>query len=239
MISTIVHRIGKAGRIYCERRTDLRPDNDITTTVDILRSRLVHIAERRLDFTLVNLEPKPLEWVESAGIAQGRHVSLALVYRGDGTRTYIDALPRSELRQDPTIRGTRAGIEAACAARHATFEIWTEREIDEDEHSLCLARTADLHQRTAYAGAQLEEANLKGIVRGLAARLSLTDVRPVDGGWAGRSTLTRILMAFLFELSDDPVTRITIWRPNIGAARRSRHLRRPFDAAAGPPSPTF
>jgi len=52
-----------------------------------------------------------------------------LVLRRTAFPVYREVKPEAALARDPTFRGRRKAIEAECAARGATFEIWTEGRI--------------------------------------------------------------------------------------------------------------
>lgn len=184
---------------------------------------LANLMRRTPDVVSVTCKPEAFRWTDGLSGKPHVHVPSVLVVWECGHRTYADAMSAGNLNADPTIAGIRARIEAECLARGAGYEIWTEMEIRKDLGVVQALRPASSEERSDYADALREQPSEtispSGVVRGLADRLGLLDVRPVGQGWVGRGRATGVPLALLCDLEVDPATRMLIWRPRIPGIR--------------------
>lgn len=185
---------------------------------------LASLMRRTPDVSSVTCQPEAFRWTDGLSGKSHVHVPSVLVVWDCCHRTYLDAMSASNLLADPTLAGIRARIEAECLARGAAYEIWTEDELHRDLGVVQALRPASSDERSAYAAALREQPSKTvlppGLVRGLAGRLGLVDVRPVGLCWVGRGSMTGIPMALLCDLAVDPATRIFVWKPRMPGSPR-------------------
>lgn len=93
----------------------------------LLERDLMVIQDIDPDVVVFTRKPETLIWKE--GRRQRRYIPDFRVVMQERKVVYREAMPRRTLDADPTLKGRRPRITDACAARGATFEIWTETEI--------------------------------------------------------------------------------------------------------------
>ncbi len=136
----------------------------------------------------------------------------ALVTRMDGSRTFVYGMGRDILTRDPELGGRRRNVEAECLARNASFEIWTELEINPPFR--LLAKPATGADRAAYSSfGHRASQQVPCVVGSIAARLGLRDLLAAGSGWVGRCCLTGIPMTILSGALVQAGTGSVIWRP--------------------------
>lgn len=162
--------------------------------------------------------PEAFEWLDGLDGTERMHLPLARVERSGGDVAYVDAMPRSVLERDPTMGGVRVRVELECAARGASYEVWTEDEIRADPAAAHLARVADTTGRALYVralcGSRPTHAPAPPVVALAGDRLGLDPALWCRGTWIGRSRLTGIPMALLYGLATEAVSGMAIWRPH-------------------------
>ena len=164
------------------------------------------------------VRPETFVWRDANG---GRHAFTPdiLAIRTDGSRVYRTARSHARLLRDIDLLGRRTRIELECAARRATFEVWTEREIREQTCGWPLLRVASFREIEELEASFRDEGefgggNVPGLVRKVAERLGLRHPRRVGRTFLARSLITGILMAVLCELRADPDSGVLIWKPS-------------------------
>lgn len=106
------------------------------------------------------LKPETLVWSE--GGREMRYTPDFQVVSRNGAVVYREAMSQRKLDADPSLRGRRSRIIDACAARGASFEIWTETEIRKQPR---LANCSRIRAAVAF----LTPTNLSVVQTGLAA----------------------------------------------------------------------
>lgn len=190
--------------------------------LDSFESRLVrdHMVLLAADPAIATaiVRPETFVWRDPDG---GRHAFTPdiLAVRVDGSRVYRTVRPHARLLRDVDLRGRRERIVLECAARGATFELWTEREIREATCGWPLLRVASFHEIEKLEESIREEgefggANVPGLVLKVAERLGLRRPRKVGRTFLARSLVTGILMAVLCDLRMDLETGALNWKPS-------------------------
>ena len=188
----------------------------------LLEADLVDLMVKDARIVTIHAQPETFAWRDGVHGRRRRYTPDFLAVATDGTRIYREVKPHALLIRDPDLSGRRARIEIECAARGATFEIWTEREIREDRHGCSLLRIATAVEAALHGSSpaipeglagQQGAATVPGIVRRVAERLALADLRLAGDAFVARSRLTGILMTVLCDLVSDPETGMRVWKP--------------------------
>lgn len=106
------------------------------------------------------LKPETVIWAD--GGSERRYMPDFKVITRSNRVVYREALPQRKLDTDPSLKGRRSRIIDACAARGASFEIWTETEIRKQPR---LANCSRIRAAVAF----LTPTNLSVVRTGLAA----------------------------------------------------------------------
>lgn len=190
----------------------------ISSFTSLLRADLGALLANDPGIAMVRPEPETFCWRDGADGRRCRYNPAFLTVSGTGMKVYREVKPYGLLMRDPEFSGRRARIELECAARGATFEIWTEREIREDRGGWPLLRVATTSESLLYrhaeeSGASSEERHVPPIARHVADRLGLTRPERAGNSFLARSHLTGVLMAVLCDLVEDPHTGALSWKP--------------------------
>lgn len=105
-------------------------------------------------------KPETVIWAD--GGSEWRYMPDFKVITRNNRVVYREALPQRKLDADPSLQGRRSRIIDACAARGASFEIWTETEIRKQPR---LANCSRIRAAVAF----LTPTNLSVVRTGLAA----------------------------------------------------------------------
>lgn len=131
-------------------------------------------------------QPEEFRWRQD-GKAR-RYVPDFLVQTTSGARAYREVKPRRRLRNDPSLGGRRPAIEAECARRGASFEIWTEAEIRRSP------RLANAREILCHAGPVWDEPAVAALRRAVRAGVEAdTAMELLAAAGLGRECLGTLL----------------------------------------------
>lgn len=140
-------------------------------------------------------QPETFVWREASG-RRRQYTPDFLVSLADRRMVYREVKPLEILLGDPSLKGRILDIRRECAERDATFEIWTEDEIDGIHPTLRPATCADrkAYDRSCSSLVMRLPRWLETPLDLTLSRLNLTNVRAMDGAVLGISALTNVLM---------------------------------------------